>query len=215
MGNPEQTLVAGLATLGVEVGPETAPRLWQYAELMLRWNRQVNLTAITDPREVADKHLLDSLGPLPEVAVGARVLDLGAGAGLPGIPWALARPDLHITLVDAVQKKVAFIKTAIATFQLAGRVKAVHLHATGEEQLGTFDLAVSRAFMDVGPWLGLAVRFVPVGARVMAMVARVPDGLEALAKVHGCVVSSTRTFTLPLSGDPRAVLMFQKTDQLG
>ncbi|MBL8922624.1 MAG: 16S rRNA (guanine(527)-N(7))-methyltransferase RsmG [Myxococcaceae bacterium] len=179
---------------------------------MLRWNERVNLTAITDPLEVIDKHLLDSLAVLQDLPPGPQtVLDLGAGAGLPGIPWAIVRADLKVTLVDAVQKKVAFMKTAIATLNLTGRARAIHLRASGAgDGLGRFQVVVSRAFMNVERWLPLASEFVAPGGVVVAMVGQVPsdEGREEAAAA-GLVLVSARRFTLPLSGDGRGVLVFR------
>ena len=100
--------------LGVEVSGEAAEGLlWLQAEL-LRWNKKMNLTALRDPDEVLEKHLLDSLTVVPEVPPDADVLDVGSGAGFPGLPLALVRTDARVTLVDAVAKKVGFIKAAAA-----------------------------------------------------------------------------------------------------
>ncbi len=206
-------LKKGLEAFGLS-GPLAGP-LSAYAALLLKWNERVNLTAITRPLEVVDKHLLDSLAVLAEVPAGAqRVLDLGAGAGLPGIPWAIARPDLDVTLVDAVQKKVAFIKAAAAALGLAARVHGLHRRATGEgDDLGTFDVVVSRAFMDVEPWLALARHYVRPGGVVMAMVGQAPDPavVEAAAAMAGLKLRSERRFELPVSGDARGVFVFERS----
>lgn len=196
----------------LSLSDELATPLWAYAELLLKWNERVNLTAITRPLEVVDKHLLDSVAVLAEVPFGSLgVLDLGAGAGLPGIPWAIARPDLSVTLVDAVQKKVAFVKAAAASLGLAGRVKGVHQRAEGKgDGLGQYDLIVSRAFMDIDRWLPLAAQYVKPGGRVMAMLGQAPDEavVEGAAKVSGLQRVSTRRFELPLSRDGRGVMVF-------
>lgn len=189
-----------------------AAPLWTYATLLLRWNERVNLTAITDPAEVIDKHLLDSLAVLPEVPPGNQtVLDLGAGAGFPGLPWAIVRNDLRVTLVDAVQKKVAFMKAATASLKLADRVTAVHLRATGAgDGLGRFGVVVSRAFMDVERWLPLAGQYVLPDGVVMAMVGQPPpdEGRGAAAQA-GLKLHQARRFTLPGSGDGRGVLTYR------
>ena len=211
--SPDAVLKKGLETLGV--ASTFAEPLWAYAALLLRWNERVNLTAITRPVEVVDKHLLDSLAVLGEVPAGAqRVLDLGAGAGLPGIPWAIVRAELDVTLVDAVQKKVAFIKAAAASLGLARRVHGLHRRATGEgDDLGTFDVVVSRAFMDVAPWLELARYYVRPGGVVMAMVGQAPDPAAVLgaAAAAGLTLRTKRRFELPVSGDGRGVFVFERS----
>lgn len=194
----DKTLAKGLLRLGVTlpVGIETG--LLAYARDLLRWNQKVNLTAITAPDEVVDKHLLDSLAVLPEVTGARSLLDLGAGAGLPGIPLALALPGLQVTLVDAVAKKVGFMKHAIATLGLADRVKAIHARAGGApatEGLTPADVVISRALMDVESWRKLAAAYVAPGGRIVAMLGQTTD-------------PTARRYALPLSGDPRAVAVF-------
>jgi 16S rRNA (guanine527-N7)-methyltransferase len=206
----EDDLSRGLAALGANV--PVAPLL-AFANELLKWNRKVNLTAITAPREVADKHLLDSLAVLPELGTAGSLLDLGAGAGLPGIPLAVALPQLEVTLAESVAKKVGFMKHAIATLKLAPRVRAAQARATGApdaEGLPRAEVVISRALMDVGPWLQLARAYLAPQGRVLAMLGQAPDEaiLEGLAQQAGLELASLRRYTLPLSGDPRAVAVF-------
>jgi 16S rRNA (guanine527-N7)-methyltransferase len=142
-----------------------------------------------------------------------HLLDLGAGAGLPGVPLLVALPDLQATLVDAVAKKVAFIKAGGVKAGVAARLKAVHARAEGApetEGLPTVDLVIARAFMDVGRFTQLAVKYLSPGGRVVAMLGQVPPvaELEAVAAAAGLVVGSVRRFELPLSRDPRGVVVF-------
>jgi 16S rRNA (guanine527-N7)-methyltransferase len=196
--------------MGILVTPEP---LLAFATELLKWNQKVNLTAITAPREVVDKHLLDSLAVLPEIGGARSLLDLGAGAGLPGIPLALARPDLEVTLVESIAKKVGFMKHAIALLKLSPRVKATQGRAGGDpaaERLPTVECVVSRALMDVGPWLKLAAPYLAPGGRVLAMLGQAPTEavLRQDARSAGLTLSSLRHYRLPLSGDPRAVAVF-------
>jgi 16S rRNA (guanine527-N7)-methyltransferase len=207
----EDDLSRGLAVLGATV--PVAPLL-AFANELLKWNRKVNLTAITAPREVADKHLLDSLAVLPELGSARSLLDLGAGAGLPGIPLAIALPQLEVTLAESVAKKVGFMKHAIATLKLAPRVRAAQARAAGSpdtEGLPRAEVIISRALMDVGPWLQLARAYLAAQGRVLAMLGQAPDEavLDAMAQQAGLKLASLRRYTLPLSGDPRAVAVFQ------
>jgi len=112
----------GAATMGVRLSPEQLKLLGRHVDLLLKWNKSINLTAITDPDEVAEKHVLDSLAVVPVLPSGS-LLDAGTGGGFPGIPAAIARPDLDVALVDSVQKKVAFLKSALAELRLP-KVKA-------------------------------------------------------------------------------------------
>jgi 16S rRNA (guanine527-N7)-methyltransferase len=203
----------GLDELRLTLPEGAAERLTAWSAELLKWNEKVNLTAITRPDEVVDKHLLDSLAVVPEVEGAQHLLDLGAGAGLPGVPLLVALPGLQATLVDAVAKKVAFIKAGGVKAGVAARLKAVHARAEGApetEGLPTVDLVIARAFMDVGRFTQLAVKYLTPGGRVVAMLGQVPPvaELEAVAAAAGLVVGSVRRFELPLSRDPRGVVVF-------
>lgn len=113
-------LTAGLAALGIALAPPQVAQLARYRDLLLEWNQRFNLTAVTDPAAIEVRHFLDSLVALPILPPDARTLiDLGTGAGLPGLPLAIARPDLSVTLVDSVRKKVRFVEHVIADLALS------------------------------------------------------------------------------------------------
>lgn len=213
--NSAVLLAQGLERLGLDLTATAQAQLLAYVAELLKWNEKVSLTAITRDDEVVDKHLIDSLAVLPEVSGATHLLDLGAGAGLPGIPLAVALPELRATLVDAVAKKVGFMKSGAVKAGVATRVRAVHARAEGhpeKEQLPVVDCVISRAFMDVGPFLLLARHYVAPGGRVVTMVGQTPpaDVLETHAAAAGLHLESRRTFQLPLSGDPRGVAVFRK-----
>jgi 16S rRNA (guanine527-N7)-methyltransferase len=207
-------LTQALLAWGQALPAEGVERLLAYARELLRWNEKVNLTAITEPRAVLDKHLLDSLAVVPEVRGARTLLDLGSGAGLPGVPLAVALPELQATLVDAVAKKVAFLKAGLVRAGLVGRARAVHARLTGHperEGLGPAEVVVSRAFMEVGPFLDLARAYLAPGGRVVALLgpqAGAVDALGAMAEARGYRLMAARAFQLPLSGDPRVVATF-------
>lgn len=219
----EAQLEAGARALGVSLPEGGVARLLAYQAELLKWNARVNLTAITAPAEAVDKHLVDSLAVLPEVAAALAaagpagagevgLLDLGAGAGLPGIPLAVALPDLTATLVDAVEKKVSFMKVGAVKAGVAGRVKAVHARAQGApeaERLPRARVVIARAFMDLGPFLALAKAYLAPGGRVVAMLGRTPpeEDLRRTGQGAGLALEAARTFALP-SGDPRGVAVF-------
>ena len=136
----------GAGAIGVRLARDQVALLARHVDLLLRWNRSINLTAITDPAEVVEKHVLDSLALVPLLPAGT-LLDAGSGAGFPGIPLRIARPETEVVLVDSVQKKVAFLKSVIAELRLSGtRAVAVRLRGDpGEEHLPRVHAAVSRA----------------------------------------------------------------------
>lgn len=144
------TLDRGLAELGLELGEEQRKRLMAYLGLIQKWNRVYNLTAVRDEAEMLTHHLLDSLaalGPLQRHLVGARqgvhLLDVGSGAGLPGIVFAIGCPDLQVSCVDTVGKKAAFIQQAAGNL---GLKNLYGVHARVETLTGPFDVISSRAF---------------------------------------------------------------------
>jgi 16S rRNA (guanine527-N7)-methyltransferase len=206
-----ETLEQGARALGLAILAADRERLEHFADRLVAWNRKVNLTAITDPAELAEKHLLDSLALLPEVAGAATLLDVGSGAGLPGIPLAIALPSLDVTCCDAVAKKVAFVKAVSA--ELGLRVRGVAARAQGEperEGLPPAEVVVSRALAEPERWLPLAVRYLAPGGRVLATLGRDVDeeALRRAGDAAGLTLSGIRRFALPRSGAQRAVATF-------
>jgi 16S rRNA (guanine527-N7)-methyltransferase len=209
-----EALRRGISALRLEVDGAALALLERFADRLLVWNRKVNLTAITDPAELAEKHLVDSLALLPAVAGARTLLDLGAGAGLPGIPLACARRDLEVTCVDTVAKKVAFVKAVSA--ELGLRVRGVAVRAAGEperEGLPRADAVVSRALSDPERWLPLGKRYLSDGGVLLAMLGRGGDrgALEALGVREGLSLVDLDEFVLPISGSARAVARFRRS----
>jgi 16S rRNA (guanine527-N7)-methyltransferase len=174
---------------------------------MLKWNRSVNLTAITDPDEVAEKHVLDSLAVVPALPSGS-LLDAGTGAGFPGIPVAIARPDLEVVLVDSVQKKVAFLKSVLAELRLP-RVKAVAVRLEGNpsrEELPRVHAAVARACASPEEWLRLAQHYVlPAGVAICMLGPsdKVPSQAGVLT------LKQELAYTLPTSKAQRRLAIYK------
>ncbi len=204
-------VLKGSRALGRPLTQAQADALSWLAEELARWSSRINLTAILDPIEMADKHILDSLTVLRALEPGPlTVLDAGAGAGFPGLPLAIAREDLTVTLVDAVAKKVGFLKHAIAQLGLAPRVRAVHLTLKGHptaEGLPSFDVAVSRALADPARWAALANPYLRPGGTLVAMAG--PDA--PAAQLPGWTGPEVDRLRLPLSGDARTLLTYRKS----
>lgn len=217
----EARLEGGARALGFPLPFDAIPRLLAYLAELLKWNARINLTAITEPAEAVEKHLLDSLAVAPDIqpllavpqSGATGLLDLGAGPGLPGIPLAVALPELSATLVDAVEKKVAFMKSGAVKAGVAPRVKALHARAEGRpdsERIPRAQVVIARAFMDLAPFLALARHYLVPGGHVVAMLGRTPPAadLERAGQGAGMGLFASRTFTLPFSGDPRCVAVF-------
>jgi 16S rRNA (guanine527-N7)-methyltransferase len=163
-------LVAGLSALELNADIAARAKLSQYIALLDKWNRTHNLTAIRDPEQMVTHHLLDSLavlGHLPKQA-RLRVLDIGSGGGLPGIPLAVARQDWRVVLLDSNHKKAAFLRQAGIELKLANvEVCAVRVQDYVADLL--FDIVISRAFSDLATFATVARRLVAQGGRLVAM----------------------------------------------
>ena len=166
------TLAAGLTALGIALPEAAQLKLLAFRDLLLKWNRTYNLTALRDPQQVISHHLLDALAILPHVGAGP-LLDVGSGGGLPGIPLAIARPDLSVTLVDTVQKKATFLQQAAIELEL--KSVAVH-HARVEEMRGQYAQISSRAFAELARFVSLTQHLLAPGGRWLAMKGALPDG---------------------------------------
>ena len=208
-----QQLQEGCRALGIPLDPTQLAQFELFYRELVEWNDRFNLTAITSYTEVQTKHFLDSLAVLPEVEGAATLLDLGAGAGFPGIPLKLARPELEVVLVDAVGKKVAFMKHALVRLGLVKGGRALHVRAEGSpdrEGLARAERVICRAFMDVPDWLALARHYVAPEGRAVAMLGKAPSEaeLQTAAQDHGFTLQSIRHYNLPWSGAERAVAVF-------
>ena len=159
-----------------DVGREAKLRQWiRYRDLIQQWNQVYNLTAVRDPQEMIARHLLDSLAALPDVR-GPRILDLGTGAGLPGIPWAIARPDWQVTLLDSQAKRVRFLRQALIELRLPNAT-VVHSRAQdfspAPDEL--FNTVTSRAFTDFPAFYAMAQPLCAAGGRVLALKGQWPE----------------------------------------
>ena len=178
-------LASGLQALGLDLPPETQRRLLAYLALMAQWNRVYNLTAVREPAAMLTQHLLDCLAIVPPLrqqvaggkAVPLRVLDVGSGAGLPGVVLAICEPGWDVTCVDAVAKKASFIR------QVAAELGLPNLHASHqrvETMAGQrFDLITSRAFATLVDFIGLTRERLASGGRWAAMKAHLGDDERA------------------------------------
>lgn len=165
------TLASGLNQLGLDLPADAQQKLLAFRDLLLKWNKTYNLTALRDPAQAISHHLLDSLAILPHVGDGP-LLDVGAGGGLPGIPLAIARPPLSVSMVDTVQKKATFLQQA--AIELGLKNVAVH-HARVEEMRGQYAQISSRAFAEIGLFIELTRHLLAPGGRWLAMKGVRPD----------------------------------------
>ena len=187
----DAALRAGLAALALP--GDLAPPLLAYLDLLARWNRAYNLTAVRDPREMVTRHVLDSLAMEPFLDGIATLADLGTGPGLPGIPLAIAAPGLRVTLVEANGKKARFLREAVRTLGLAN-AEVAQARIEALDQPGAFDAITARALATLPQILELGGRLVGPGGKLLALkgtrpgeeIAALPPGwrLEALHRLR-------------------------------
>ena len=187
--SPEARLLAGLVALRLD--PALAGPLLKYLGELVIWNKAYNLTSVREPAEMVTRHLLDSLVLLPHVE--GRTVDIGSGAGLPGIPLALANPALHVTLLDSNGKKARFLRHAQRTLPLAN-TEVVEARAESFQPPQRFDTIVSRAFSALGKFLEDTAHLGAERGRWLAMkgkldrkeLADVPSGfrIEQQVQLH-------------------------------
>jgi 16S rRNA (guanine527-N7)-methyltransferase len=178
--NLEPQIAEGLSAMGLDLPPQSHRLLAAYIALIAKWNRVHNLTAVREPEQMVVLHLLDSLSVLPHLGGAKTLLDVGTGAGLPGIPLAIARPDLEVALLDASHKKASFLTQAKAELGLAN--VSVACERVEEWKPGrAFDVVVSRAFSDLADFVSQARHLVAPAGQMLAMKGVHP--FEEIAKV--------------------------------
>lgn len=185
-----------------------------YLKELAQWNQTYNLTAVRDPLEMVTKHLLDSLVVLPQLH-GSHVIDVGSGAGLPGIPLALADPARHFTLLDSNGKKAAFMRHAVRTLGLK-QVEVVHARVedyAAEAGRGRFDSVLSRAFSSLAEMLELAGPLCARHGRMLAMKGQFPqDELEELRHAAtGFELEAVLPLSVPGLAAERHLVLFSRT----
>lgn len=189
----EQRLRAGLEAMRIEAQPGLVRDCSRLLRLLDKWNRAFNLTAVRDPAEMVARHILDSLSARPFLT-GLSVLDVGTGAGFPGLPLAIAEPQRHFTLLDSGGKKIRFVRHVIGELAL-DNVIVEQLRVEAFEPADLYDVVISRAFSSLGGFVRRCGRLVATGGSLLAMKGKYPDtelsGVPAawdVADVVGLVV---------------------------
>lgn len=176
----EQRIQEGLREMGVAVPDSATGTFARHLELIAKWNRVHNLTAVRETEQMVVLHLLDSLALLPHIADAQTLVDVGSGPGLPGIPLAIARPDLRVTLLDASHKKCAFLRQAKAELALAN-AEVVCVRVEHWQPPSRFDVVVSRAFSELADFVTQAKHLAADHGRLLAMKGVYP--FEEIARV--------------------------------
>ena len=203
----------------IALSPQMLEQMDRFAALLLEWNEKMNLTAITDPRDMAVKHFCDSLTLLASVSLPqrAKVLDVGSGAGFPAMPLLIARPDLKITMLDSLQKRLTFLQEALDLLGL--KAELVHLRAEEGGKIPRFreqfDLVTARAVASLPVLCEYCMPYQRVGGLFAAMKG--PDAEAELtsaasaAKQLGCKFLKKYPYQLP-DGSKRTILLYEKVE---
>lgn len=202
--SPEGRLLAGLAALRLDQA--LAGPLLRYLGELVQWNKAYNLTAVRDPAEMVTRHLLDSLAVLPHVS--GRVLDVGTGAGLPGIPLALANPELHLGLLDSNGKKTRFLRHASRALAL-NNVEVIEARAEKHVAAQPYDCIVSRAYASTADFLKTTSTLAASDGRWIAMKGKLdPKELAEIPPAY--VLAETVRLKVPGLDEERHLLVIRR-----
>lgn len=214
-----EILIDGLKELELNASEEVVDKLQLFMKIMLEWNEKINLTAITEEREIYIKHFLDSATCLSTgyIKKGMRAIDVGSGAGFPGIPIKLLEPGIEMTLLDSLNKRISYLNEAVAKLDLK-KVRTVHARAeeggSSKEHRESYDIALSRAVAAMNVLCEYCIPFIKVGGFFVCQKG--PDADEELKeagnaiKLLGGSVREVREYRLPFSDIKHNIIIIEK-----
>ena len=206
-----------LKKLEIHFSMEQTEQFFEYMKLLIEWNEKINLTAITEPEEIITKHFIDSLTILKYIKNDYKVVDVGTGAGFPGIPLCIMNPTIKMTLVDSLNKRLIFLQEVVNTLKLKN-IEIVHARA---EELGqnikyreTFDVATSRAVANLSTLSEYLIPLVKINGKIISMKAsnakQEIDEAQNAIQILGGQIESIEEFNLPESDIGRTVIIINK-----
>ncbi len=214
----------GAKDLDVQIDREKKDQFGIHALELVKWNRKINLTAITDPLEIAVKHFLDSIAPAPIIPPDASLLDIGSGGGFPGIPLKILMPSLSVTLIDASRKKVSFLKHVIRTLKLEN-IEALYVRAEDLARDSAFannyDVIISRALSSMDTFVLMALPLLAKDGIIIVMKGKASE--EEIESVYSLINKMSgisegnksnitlilKKYTLPYLQSERSILIFK------
>lgn len=218
----KELFTAGLSALSASVSDKQINQFSKYSEMLVEWNEKMNLTAITDPDGITVKHFLDSILPLYmfELKEGASVADIGTGAGFPGLPIKIIRPDIKMTLVDSLNKRISFLRETVSVAEIDG-VECIHARAEelgkNEEYREGFDAVVSRAVANMTVLCEYCLPFVKVGGVFLALKsedsAEEIEAAKPMIKRLGGELEDIISAPLPMSDITRTLAVVRKVEE--
>ena len=208
-----QTLSAGLPELGLELSGSVQETLCAFGEAMVKQNEVMNLTAITEPEAVAKLHLLDSLTVLSCADLaGKTLIDVGCGAGFPGVPLAIASPETKVTLLDSLGKRMKWLETVLPTLGVSAECVTARAEEAVADRRETYDFATSRAVARLNILLELTAPYVRIGGAVLAMKGSAAQ--EELAEAKNAIrklgLKLEKVHTFPIDGAEHSVIVLRK-----
>lgn len=194
-------------------------KFYQYMNLLLEWNEKMNLTAITDPKEIILKHFIDSLTMANKVKEGETLIDVGTGAGFPGIPLAIVKQEVKITLLDSLNKRVHFLQEVIQVLQL-NNIRAVHARveefAKNKKEREQYDIATSRAVAPLNVLSEYLLPLVKIGGKCVCMkgsnIEEIKQAEKAVTLLGG-EIKQIEEIILPESDMKRHIILLEKIKQ--
>lgn len=206
-------LIKAAAEIGISLSEVQLEQFRLYERELLFWNRRVNLISMKSPLDIPVKHFMDSLTLAEFVPDGSRLLDIGTGAGFPGMPLKILKPAISLTLVESNGRKVSFLKELGRKLQVEVEILNSRVEDLGEQYRGVFDVVVSRAGLRLRELLEAGVFFKAPGGKILAMKggdSREEETLsEGVINRLGIVLAGTRELRLPITGEGRKIYIFQ------
>lgn len=213
----KEKMILNVDKLGITLSEIQLKQFYNYMNLLIEWNKKINLTAITEPNEIILKHFVDSLTISKYISDGTRVVDVGTGAGFPGIPLKIYRQDIEITLLDSLQKRINFLDEVIRELNL-GKIETIHSRVEDfgkdKKYREKFDIATSRAVANLATLSEYLLPLVKVGGKVISMKGSlIEEELEHsknAIKILGGKVEKVDEFDLPNSDISRNIILINK-----